>query len=195
MRGQRVASFPASGLRTTVFCRGCLRPNRSRKTIAWVGPGMGRPWSASSTKCVVHEADGLRMPEASQPVAGRWSGSDTTGKLPPICASRRDASRAVCSIKVARSFFWSRFFGGHRGLHPCRGALRGPHKTGVVAHARPPATDRDASGISFGYPRLLFGSRKMGLRERVRFSLIPRGRDAKRGVPKNKGHWQTSSPV
>jgi serine/threonine protein kinase/WD40 repeat protein len=25
----------------------------------------------------------LRMPEASQPVAGAWSGSDTTGKLPP----------------------------------------------------------------------------------------------------------------
>jgi hypothetical protein len=24
----------------------------------------------------------LRMPEASQPVAGRWSGSDTTGKPP-----------------------------------------------------------------------------------------------------------------
>jgi hypothetical protein len=46
--------------------------------------GTVRRWDGSSVKRVVGGAGCLRMPEASQPVAGRWSGSDTTGKLPPI---------------------------------------------------------------------------------------------------------------
>ena len=54
-------------------------PNPSAKTISSVGP-----WGGVWFERVVDGAGYLRMPEASQPVAGRWSGSDTTGKLPPI---------------------------------------------------------------------------------------------------------------
>jgi hypothetical protein len=46
----------------------------------WIWWSMERAcqWSGHVDRAVC-----LRMQEASQPVAGRWSGSDTTGKLPP----------------------------------------------------------------------------------------------------------------
>ncbi len=46
--------------------------------------GTGCRWNGLSVERAVGGAGCLRMPEASQPVAGRWSGSDTTGKLPLI---------------------------------------------------------------------------------------------------------------
>jgi hypothetical protein len=110
-----VAPVPDSGPSTTALCRGWLRPNPARKTIS-----QGCRWSGH-----VHGAGCRRMPEASQPVAGVWSGSATTGKLPPIWASGRDASRAVCSIHVARNFFWRAIPLQEELLAPLQDALRG----------------------------------------------------------------------
>jgi hypothetical protein len=63
--------------------------------VAWVAGGAGCRWSGLPVERVAGgagcrwsglsvERGCLRMPEASQPVAGVWSGSDTTGKIPPI---------------------------------------------------------------------------------------------------------------
>ena len=108
-------------------------------------------------QCVVHGSGCSRMPEASQPVAGRWSGSDTTGKLPPTfehpegMPAGLPARSTLLGISPGERFSWRTIC-----LHPCRGAVKGGHKTGGVAHAQPPATGWDASGIPFGYPCLFF---------------------------------------
>ncbi len=97
------------------------------------------------------------MPEASQPVAGRWSGSDTTGKIPPQFEHPGGMPAGLFArSRLPEVSFGERFFGRKRRLHPCRGALGGRNKTGGVAHAQPPATRWDASGIPFECNYLFF---------------------------------------